>query len=942
MTKFHFAITFFFILNFSFASGWLAKHCEIFDNFLMRGIDFYNGKHLFPEDYTFAVCGITPSYGELREVSTQLDGLCSFIQTVKPRTFSQFINLKMLFLDAPGQCIIYPGAFQGLKNLEYLEFSLNFSKHSIPVLYKGAFDGLSKVRILKISGYNFLPSSSPLILSPLTKLESLQFESTFTKDLCDIICKIQNLTLLKQLAVTLSGTEIIKLNCSESLQTGHEIQLCKVQSNITNLDLTFNPLYNIEPGSLYFCQNLEFLNVSLSDVNISELLQSGIRTVTTLHMTSMQKRTKDFLKHACNLSLYFKVRNLILSGNNIDEISNRSVAKCQLLESLNLGDNVIKKTENNILCLMTNLKIFSLANNNLETINICPSDQGFTSPMTNLDLSANAVRALKSKQFSCMVNLKSLNLEKNAITVIHESAFYGLKSLTELSLKKNRLSQIQDHYFMHLETLTSLNLLGNVIHETQLDTFKKLFLLRELYLGTFQKMSSIVYLSLLPSGLKILFLESENDISLYNISGKQTHFLETLHIKCDALSVHRAEPLMALKTLHIDAREIYNFKGSSYFMNSTNLEEICFKHLGDRSLTKQLLPDLSKLNHLKYLQLEETYFSSSSQYADSENVFQKLTSLEVLVLINSEFTSFTPQMFNDLVSLKLLVVAMQNIILLSPDLFQSSLTLKYVYFYKVIFQCDCQNSWIILWAATKRDMILIMEREKCITKYLTSPFVSFLEMTCDLPLEYSFFVGTSVSITLFMIFVLLYEMAGWYIVYILYIIKAWLAGLLGERRMKAQYKYDVFVSYSSKDEFWVVNELIPNLEQKGPPFLKVCLHNRDFEVGKDIVDNIVDSIYSSRKTICVITHHYLWSEWCSLEMRMVTYRLLAESQDLLILVFLERISLHEISAFHRLARLIKKKTYIDWPDGEHEQLLFWEKLKGTLKKDIKEETEQRI
>lgn len=142
----------------------------------------------------------------------------------------------------------------------------------------------------------------------------------------------------------------------------------------------------------------------------------------------------------------------------------------------------------------------------------------------------------------------------------------------------------------------------------------------------------------------------------------------------------------------------------------------------------------------------------------------------------------------------------------------------------------------------------------------------------------------------------------------------------------------------TKDEFWVVSELLPNLEQKGPPFLKLCLHNRDFEVGKDIVDNIVDSIYSSRKTICVITHHYLRSEWCSLEMRMVTYRLLAESQDRLILVFLERICTHEISVYHRLAKVIKKKTYIEWPERENEQVLFWERLKlAVLKSEHKSE-----
>ena len=37
--------------------------------------------------------------------------------------------------------------------------------------------------------------------------------------------------------------------------------------------------------------------------------------------------------------------------------------------------------------------------------------------------------------------------------------------------------------------------------------------------------------------------------------------------------------------------------------------------------------------------------------------------------------------------------------------------------------------------------------------------------------------------------------------------------------------------------------------------------------GKPIIENITDAIYSSRKTICVISRHYLQSEWCSREIQ---------------------------------------------------------------------------
>ena len=39
-------------------------------------------------------------------------------------------------------------------------------------------------------------------------------------------------------------------------------------------------------------------------------------------------------------------------------------------------------------------------------------------------------------------------------------------------------------------------------------------------------------------------------------------------------------------------------------------------------------------------------------------------------------------------------------------------------------------------------------------------------------------------------------------------------------------------------------------------------------IGTSIMENITEAIYGSRKTICVISRHYLESEWCSREIQM--------------------------------------------------------------------------
>ncbi|KAM9332656.1 toll-like receptor 13 [Pholidichthys leucotaenia] len=99
---------------------------------------------------------------------------------------------------------------------------------------------------------------------------------------------------------------------------------------------------------------------------------------------------------------------------------------------------------------------------------------------------------------------------------------------------------------------------------------------------------------------------------------------------------------------------------------------------------------------------------------------------------------------------------------------------------------------------------------------------------------------------------------------------------------------------------------------------------------KPIIDNITDAIYGSRKTICVISRKYLESEWCSREIQAASFRLFDEKKDVLILVFLEDIPTFLLSPFHRMRKMLKKKTYLSWPRATEHPEVFWEKLRQAL------------
>ncbi|NXE58265.1 TLR21 protein, partial [Casuarius casuarius] len=125
--------------------------------------------------------------------------------------------------------------------------------------------------------------------------------------------------------------------------------------------------------------------------------------------------------------------------------------------------------------------------------------------------------------------------------------------------------------------------------------------------------------------------------------------------------------------------------------------------------------------------------------------------------------------------------------------------------------------------------------------------------------------------------------------------------------------YDAFVSYSENDSDWVENIMVQELEQACPPF-RLCLHKRDFVPGKWIVDNIIDSIEKSHKTLFVLSEHFVQSEWCKYELDFSHFRLFDENNDAAILILLEPIQSKAIpKRFCKLRKIMNTKTYLEWP-----------------------------
>ncbi|XP_030642481.1 toll-like receptor 13 [Chanos chanos] len=296
-------------------------------------------------------------------------------------------------------------------------------------------------------------------------------------------------------------------------------------------------------------------------------------------------------------------------------------------------------------------------------------------------------------------------------------------------------------------------------------------------------------------------------------------------------------------------------------------------------------------------------------------MFHNLTKLQTLTLLDCRIYFLDHSVTKDLRSLTGLALVFRDSLNILENYVEPLQSLKYLHLLQLQFYCSCENAWFTSWAVNNKQVEVYlfnpsMEGLKCLANngldHLN--FVNYAKETCLFEVEFVLFTATTLALLAFMAAVLFHRFASPYVFPLYYIVRGWLQGAW-QRDKKRHYVYDTFVSYSGKDERWL---------------------------GKDIVENITDSLYGSHHTLCLISRNYLRSNWCSLEMQLATYRLQVEHRDVLILVFLEKIPSHRLSAHHRLARLVKNRTYLDWPQDSEKQSLFWDRLWEKLKPEASE------
>uniref|UniRef100_A0A3B4YRN5 Toll-like receptor 22 n=1 Tax=Seriola lalandi dorsalis TaxID=1841481 RepID=A0A3B4YRN5_SERLL len=903
--------------------GFAMKNCKISNDIAKCA---KNKLSAVPRDIPSTVKGFDLSANKISRVQvsdfknlpvlTQLDLNDNFISEIDDRAFANLISLK----------------------------KLNLNNNKLVELREDLFNGLSNLTELRITG-NRIRAVASMSFKSMISLTFLDISQNKLHDIRKVHSIIQHLPQLRELYIQKNG-----------FTTFHSWELTNSSLQLKYLDLTHNPItlfqitadvlpnltwFNIGGSSqkmrwdvhnkTFFSRvsTLDITGLQMSLNDMKTLLESVNSSLTCLRMNAMNHNFAALINISCSIPTLSKLQ---LRNYKLSSVSSDLIKLCINVTELDLAVNQIQNISDNTFRSIQRLRILDLSRNKLSSV---PAATRNLPILQELDLSSNLISKLECDDFANQTMLRHLNLYKNSISALKGCVFKDLIRLQVLKLHHNQLSKLHGAFNKYLPNLRLLLLDENKLSAINYGEFRGLQSLQNLSLHHNQihqlKMGCFIGLTNLSNILlqQNLITEKEINKGSFNdlINLKRLDFRENrIQYKNDsALPDAPFSQLSRLETLAIPSqhRRLKSDLPRNFLQGLTNLRDL---DIG----TTQLLT-LHKDMFIYTPQLEKLDLSSNEFRDLSPELFSPIPNLKSLYISRTILGSLDFLVNASLSKLEFLQARKNQYSVISEEIIKSLPALVYVDLQGNSFRCDCDNAWFIWWIENNNKTQVFDAYNFTCNYPVHLKGKELLELdvrSCSVDIEFIYFISTTCTVLLFMVVSFTYDFLRWHLAYAYYLFLALLFDTKHKNK-QAPNQYDAFISYNTHDEPWVVQELLPKLE--GDQGWRLCLHHRDFEPGKPIIDNITDAIYGSRKTICVISRRYLESEWCSREIQVASFRLFDEHKDVLIMVFLEDIPTRELSPYYRMRKLLKKRTYLSWPRAEEHTELFWEKLCQALK-----------
>ena len=869
------------------------------------------------------------------------------ISHIPTGSFQRFPKLEYLCMDTNNLKFIDGLAFQNLHHLKTLVLSSNL----ISKLNCSVFQDLNNLTYLSLEHNRLddLPqslfTSTPQLNTLILKNNSLDNFSVVvrsvsslshlrTLDLCfNRLTSLTHLNILLPKSLTelfVCGNKLLSLACSGSFLT--HIRRLDLSKNIGLLTTAFK---GIDLAQIRYLQMgstkvdiFEFFNVTNVDASYVDFSGMGLTKSSLINKLFMFLRKTE------------RITNLTMKSNRINNFTITPLSNFpQITDTFDLSFNNLKQVN----CLeflerQKHIQTFNMEHNHIKRLLSCKG-RIYKLPLTQLSFRYNRILSVHSDAFAHTPNVKILNLNINSIANLHAHAlrgltkiqilrldnnllsdlsqgnFQGLSSMDILNLRNNRIAVIFSGTFLDLGRLTILDLGGNKISHIYADGLKGLQRLTNLYLdgNNLKQIDSIE------------FATFQNTLKVLDLQKNQIRFTSET-------TISPFVNLSRLRDLKLDGQQPYGISRlpRGFFRGLHSLTNLYLTNNRIDHIASDTFDDLTGLLYL-------TLDNSCNGLVNLEpGCFKNLRNLKRLSLQNLGIQILYKDVFGNLTKLRGLYLTHNVMQHIEVDVLESLQSLNYLDIRKIPLSCSCQNQQLQNWTLNNHNVQLIDLYSLSCQENINDYFYNFDTNVCFADLGKYLFFTTAAVIFVVIVVPLFHVKLYWKIKYGFYVFRAWFSEQWRKlRKDEENCDYDAFVSYNFHNEQWVTEQLLPNLEGNGSSF-KLCLHHRDFEPGRNIVDNIVSAVYGSRKTLCVVSRNFLQSEWCSLEIQLASYRLFDEHRDVLLLVFLEHIPERELSSYHHMRKVMLRKTYLQWPGSECTdpalaQLLFWKQLRRALR-----------
>ncbi|KAG9355882.1 hypothetical protein JZ751_000726 [Albula glossodonta] len=845
--------------------------------------------------------------------ATKIDLSRNQIHVLPSDVFKKFWMLQKLTLRRNKISSLKTDQFRGLGELRFL----NLSNNDLSEVYPDAFRGLGKLTNLSLYG-NHITEIPAGFFEFLPQLRSIALSANKLKHLNSSESNSNMLEVLDLSYNEISWLELNGFPALNYLDLSFNPRLKQMQPPLAlNPSLTKLSLWGLGPECLAGIsektqQALHDVSFSISvqrpDITVCSLLErmpnlknvnidlsgSGLLKNTSAFIGCRTPKT-IFLKNASlgNISRY----QLVKDGKYVTQ---PSLVKCGLQS---IGEKTFQS--------LTRLSYLDVQGEDDRDLDIHTNTFSVLKKLKKLSLINVGLREPSTDWFQNLQNLESLSMMKNKMTKLTTNAFSALRKLKSLTLRYNLIQLIANQPFCNLSLLQKLDLSVNVITYIENGSFKDLIHLKTLNLG----------------GNRITVLNHEALQGLVHLQELVLYDNQFIFDK----DVSPFIKLRSLKILNLSYQGGYikfGYLGSNFFKGLGNLRNLILSFV---TLTKIDVNTFSPLVNLKNLFLSDIILTNVNLTA----LFTPFVSLTDLFIMKADLDFLPSNLLPPNNSLKYLKIQSNHFHVLEKSIYDNLPLLEYLDVTGNPLSCSCQNAWFKNWSVHNlKVQVAYLYDLHCDNDPLSPYFWEFDDKACSYDyVNFIFFLSTALLDLLILSLGITWHKCRSSIRYLILLLRSRIGG---RRKGQRNYTYDAFISYSSLDESWVMEQLVPHMEGPNGKGFRLCLHHRDFRPGVAILENIETAIYNSRRTLCVVSRDFLHSEWCTMEFQLASLRLLCDHNDVLLLVFLEEIPDHCLSMYTQLRRLVRKNTYLVWPEAAADQEAFWIRLEDAMRGGVED------